>query len=241
VKVKPSVRFTFPTSIVSRGRSGIMNIGPSIALTRDIKLLKGNVLSSLTLTYAFRPTKYFHKYAYAQVDVPDAYCSNVNRPECQHRGRTNLDWQLSNYFGAKLQILKKLSFSADLFILNGFAHKIPAQTYEDILNNETYRGPGSAFAVEESAVNHRASLWAIFDVSYDVMDWLSLSVGTSTYHPQLSPDSSYYGPFFNRYTNFYFDVTIPIDAFVEQVQTWTGRGKPKASSLASAKYGRPVQ
>lgn len=235
VKVRPSIRFTLPTSIVSRGRSLVMGIGPALAFSREFKLLKGNVLSSLTLTYAFRPTKYLHQYAYAQVDIPDAYCANVSRPECQHRGRTNLNWQLSNYLAAKLQILKKLSFSADLFIMNGFTHKIPAQTYADILLNESYRGTGSVFAVEESAVNHRASLWAIFDVTYDLVDWLSLSVGTSTYHPQLAPDSSYYGPFFNRYTNFYFTVTIPVDAFIDQVQSWAGRGRPRPASVASAK------
>ncbi len=241
VKVRPSIRFTFPTSIVSRGRSLVMGIGPSLAFSREFKLLKGNVLSGLTLTYAFRPTKYLHRYAYAQIDVPDQYCMNSSRPECQHRGRTNLNWQMSNYIGAKLQILKKLSFSADLFILNGITHKIPAQTYEDILQNETYKGPGSLFAVEESAVNHRASLWAIFDVSYDVLDWLSLSVGTSTYHPQLSPDSSYYGPFFNRFTNFYFTVSVPIDAFVDQVQSWAGRGKARSATVANAKESKPAQ
>ena len=59
-----------------------------------------------------------------------------------------------------------------------------------------------------------------------MFDWLSLSLGLSTFHPQLLPDSSgYYGPFFNRYATAYFDVAIPIDKAVDQVQSWTGWGK----------------
>jgi hypothetical protein len=237
IDFKPSVRFTFPTSIVSRNRSLVTGIGPSVALSRELKLLKGNVLSSLELTYAFRPTKNFQKYAYAQVDIADLYCANVSRPECQHQGKRNVSWRFSNYFGAKLQILKKLSLGADLFIFNDLLYKIPPQSYEDVLKNESYSGSGASLAVDESRINHRALLWAIFDISYDVLDWLTLSVGTSTYHAELAPDSTYYAPFFNRFTNFYFDVTIPIDAFVEQIQSWAGRGRRAAVAKSAAASG----
>jgi len=218
VTVSPNVRLTFPTSILSRGQSMMMGIGPGFALRREFGLLKGKVLSSIGLMYAFRATKYFHEFTEGQLDGP-VVCSmaNVENPGCVHTGDRNRSWRFSNSFEVRVQILEKLTFTADLLLFNDLLYGLDEETYSDstVPNAE----------VGASRVNHRASTWAIFDVSYDLLDWLWLSVGTSTYYPQLTPDSSYRGPFFNRYTTFYFDVTLPVDRFVSQVQSWTGWGR----------------
>ena len=79
---------------------------------------------------------------------------------------------------------------------------------------------GSPVELEASQINHSASVWAITELGYDIVDWLSLSIGTSTRYPQLTPDSEYRTFFFNRYTAFYFNISIPVDQFVAQVQRW---------------------
>jgi len=218
IRVEPSLRFIFPTSIESRGRSTVMTLGPGVAFKRSIPLMKGKWLKELDLTYGFRFTKYFSKYATAQHAELEG-CENLARPECQHRGKQNISWRFVNAFDAALKITDKLSFTWSMMFINNLLHQLPAQDIEI--------APGLVEPLGPSAVTHTAATWAIFDLSYDVLDWLSLSIGTSTYYGQLATDSSYRTPIFNRYTNFFFDVTIPVDQFVAQVKSWAGRGKAK--------------
>lgn len=231
IKVEPNVRFVFPTSIESQGRSMVMAIGPGFALRREIPLLKGKWLSSLELMYGFRASKYFHKYATAQVGSAGT-CNNPGREECQflistneHGMARNRNWRFSNSLELSLKILDKLSFTADALFYNDLIHGFPEETIT--------LGGGTTETLPGSKINHKASTWFILDVTYDVLDWLSLSIGTSTFYSQLRPDSSYNVPFFNRYTNFYFDITIPVDRFISQVQTWAGKKKSSSSGEGS--------
>jgi hypothetical protein len=224
VRVSPSLRLAFPTSIVSRGRSMVMSIGPGVAFKRSFPLLKGKWFKQLFLTYAFRPTLYLHEYAEASVDVRTG-CTNINRPECQHRGRRNRAWRLTNSLMAQVQVTDKLSAGIMLFLMNDILYDLDGGSERIQIAPENYDGGSSELEIESpsSEINHRGATWAILDVSYDLLDWLSLSVGVSTYYPHLAPDSDYEYFFFNRYTNFYFDVMIPIDRFVDQVQRWRGK------------------
>ena len=214
VRVNPSVRLGFPTSIASRGRSLMLSLAPGVAFRRSFKLLSGRFLKNVGVMYAFRAYKYFHEYTTAQLDT-SGICSltNPDNPACQHSGRRNRSWRLNNTFEVRLQLMEKLTFTMDLMLLNDMLHKLDGGTYDV--------GDAPAVEVEASDVNHRAAVWGIIDVSYDLLDWLWLSAGVSTYHPQLTPDSGIRAPFLNRYTAFYFDVTIPVDQFVDQVRTWT--------------------
>jgi hypothetical protein len=210
ISVIPSVRFKFPTSIVSQGRSMISTIGPALMLLRELPLLKGPFLKSIGLLYAFRGTKEFYRYAVAQIGEREG-CYNSTRPECQHSGNRNRSWRLTNTFEVKLQLMEKLSLTIDYLLINDLLHKLDA---------EEVAIEGGTVSIEESRINHRVAHWAIFDISYDLLDWLWLSAGTSTYYAVLAPDSTFRTPFFNRATNVYFDVTIPIDPMVRQVQSW---------------------
>jgi hypothetical protein len=224
VRVNPSIRFAFPTSIVSRGRSLVMSIGPGVAFKRSFTLLKGKWLKQVLLTYAFRPTLYLHEYAEASVEARTG-CENINRPECQHRGSRNRAWRLTNTLMAQVQITDKWSAGIMLFLMNDILHELDGGTERIQIEPQSNAGSSSTHEVPtpSSEINHRGAVWAILDVSYDVLDWLSLSVGTSTYYYHLAPDSDYEYFFFNRNTNFYFDVMIPIDRFVDQVQKWRGK------------------
>jgi hypothetical protein len=222
IKASPSLRLTFPTSIVSRARTLVMGLGPGFSLKREIPLLKKKFLTNLELMYAFRGTKYFNEYTEASIDV--STCANFARPECQHTGKRNAAARFSNFFEAKLQILEKLSFSASLTVINDTVYSLSAQTVS------TPSSPDISFP-GDSGVNMRGALWGIWDLSYDPLDWLTVSFGISTYHPMLTPTAdSYYGPWFNRYTQFYLEAGITIDKLVSQVQGWTGWGRKKNKS-----------
>lgn len=219
VQVSPSLLLGFPTSIVSRGRSMVMSLGPGFSLKRSFDLLKGRFLRSIGLVYAFRGTKYFNEYTTAQLNTTNVCTpttTNPNNPGCLHSGRRNVSWRLMNSFGAELEVMKKLSLSANVILVNDLLYGSSAQTVE-------VEGAPSV-EMAEAEVSHRAATWLMVDVSYSVLNWLSLSLGVSNYYPQLRANSTYYAPF-NRYSVFYFDVAVPIDAFVAQVQSWTGWGE----------------
>jgi hypothetical protein len=215
VKVNPSLRMGFPTSIVSRGRSLMFTFAPGVAFRRRFDLLKGRFLKNIGVMYAFRFYKYLHEFKNAQIDTTAICTTNVDNPACVHSGIRNRNWRINNTFEVRLQILEKLTFTIDLLLFNDILHKLDAGTYST--------GAGPDVTVGESQINHRASVWGIMDVSYDVFDWLWLSTGISTFHGQLTPDSNIRAPFFNRFTAFYFDVTLPIDPFVKRVQGWVRR------------------
>ncbi len=71
--------------------------------------------------------------------------------------------------------------------------------------------------------NRRSSIWYTIDISYSPLPYIGFSLGTSTLNPQLAPDSSYYAPFFNRYTQVYFDVTLTIDEVVQAIRNRRSR------------------
>jgi len=223
IAVNPSLQFAFPTSKVSRGRSLMMSLAPGVAFRRSFDLLKGKYLKNIGLTYAFRATKYFHEFANPQLS--DQICGGValsdpNSPfadtGCIHSGSYNRSWRFTNSLGFMLSVMDKLAVSGALLFIYDALYTGSAREVDV---------GGGIVSLDETRINHRASTWFILDVSYDLFEWLSLSAGVSTFHPQLDNESKLYPPFFNRFTAFFFDVNVPVDKFVSQVQTWTGWGR----------------
>lgn len=220
VKGSASLRVYLPTSIASRARTMVMALSPAIGLMRPFKLRsEGKAFSTLTARYGFRTVKYMHKWATASAPADRLGCSPT-RPECVQSGRRNRNWRFINTFGLDLQILPKLSFSGTFMLINDIKHGLDAQTLD------TLAGP---IAVGESQIDHTAAVWTVFDVTYQALEWMHLSLGTSTYHPARTLESNVRGPFLNRYTNIYFDIAIPIDKFIDRV-----RGKRSGDSARQA-------
>jgi hypothetical protein len=216
VKAKVGLGLTFPTSIVSRGRSLLVAVAPGFSLQKKFPLLGGKVLPGFGLQYGFKATKYFHEYATAQVDP--GRCSlfqSLNDPSCLHTGRRNQSWSFANSFGLQLEIMDKVSFSISVALINSLLYPLDEQE-EEIPDGPTVTLP-------ESEINHRAATMAGVELGYDLLDYLSLSLGASSFHGQLAPDSKIRFPFINRNTTIYLDLTVPVDKFVNQVQTWTGK------------------
>ena len=219
ITVNPSLRFYLPTGTLSKRKSLLTALAPGVVFRRSFKLLKGKWLKEIGLTYGFRVTKYFNSYETSSLDS-QGICggtTDVNQISCFTSGSRNVSYRLVNTFGFNLKIMEKLSLGTTLFVINDMLYEIPAGSYTT--------DSGSTVDLPASEINHRGSLWGILSVSYEVLPWMELSLGTSTFYGQLAQDSTYRGFFFNRYTNFTFDVSIPIDKFVAQVQDWTGLGK----------------
>jgi len=223
VAVNPSLRLYFPTSKASQARSMIMALGPGLAFRRQFALLKGNWLSSIGLSYSFRAVKYFNEYTTRVLSDPDAISmghANPSRSDFYSDPRRNTDWRFYNGFNLLLQVHEKVSFSASLFLINDLLYGLSELDMEDYVNVV-----GLDKTIPASDVNSKMALWSVFDISYDALDWLWLSIGVSTFHPQQAPDSTNYDPFFNRFTQVYFDITLPVDRVISKVQDWTGWGK----------------
>jgi hypothetical protein len=47
---------------------------------------------------------------------------------------------------------------------------------------------------------------------------LEVGLGYETVSPQLAPDSTYYNPFYNRYTTLYLDLRLEVDGLVAQIE-----------------------
>ena len=80
--------------------------------------------------------------------------------------------------------------------------------------------------------NRRSSIWYLVEVSYSPLPWLGLALGTSTFNPQLTPSSEYRAPFFNRYTQVYFDISLTIDQLVQSIRDRRRNGRSAASRPA---------
>jgi hypothetical protein len=215
VAVNPYLYLNFPTSKTSRGESMMMALRPGFTLRRKFDLLKGKWLKSVGVNYGFSATKYFHEFATAQLS--DEVCGGVtftdaNSPffdtGCLQSGNRNRSWRIANSLGFSLQVLDKLSVAGSM-----------AFYYY------TVYGLSETATVGKTKINHDASTWFVLGANYDLFEWISLSAGVSTFHPQLDNESDYRTPFFNRYTAFYLSMAVPVDKFVAQVQSWTGWGK----------------
>ena len=220
ISINPSVRLYLPTGTLSKRKSLLTAIAPGVVLRRSFDLLKGKFLKSVGLSYGFRFTKYINSYETSSLDsvgICGGSGLDPSQPSCVSSGSRNVSYRLVNSFGVSLKVMEKLSVSANLFVINDMLYDIEAGSYD--------LGESGAISLPASDINHRGSLWGIFSVAYEVLPWMELSVGTSTFYSQLAPDSTYEAFFFNRFTNFTFDVAIPIDKFVAQVQDWTGLGK----------------
>lgn len=241
IGVTPAFRLILPTSKISQSRSMLFGIDPAAMFSRTFKLHKGKHFNYIALMYVFRPTKFFNEYATAQVDLP--VCSNPNRPECLHSGTRNVSWRFANIFVARTSIMPKLLLTASVVLINDLLYGLPEQQYSNGLGSimgDGSRAPTVDATIGASPVDHRAAIWSSLDFTYIAKRWLFLSAGISTFHSQLTPESNYRVPLINRFTNFYFDVTIPIAPFIEKVGEWFGgNGNGKTSTAKAPAPARP--
>lgn len=208
------LRVMFPTSLESRADDRYLALGPDLRLGRVFDVLDG-----LVLAYTFRYMGYLSRYTDQSVEpVPLSPCIGSDPlPSCMHSGKMNPQHSFSNAILLSLDFLRDqwrpMNFSIMVIFFNTLNYRPPA-TSVDVL-----AGGGSVdVPANDDAVRHVASIWYIFELGLEITDYLSVAIGTSTFSPQLRPNSTYETPFFNRYTNVYVDLTLGLERMVAAIR-----------------------
>jgi hypothetical protein len=210
------VMLTVPTSKASLARTLVLGTTAAIQLAREF-----DVLAGLGLTYTFEFTKYWNRYTTAVQSAPTLACTPGASMDCDSQinlGARNPSWLFRNNFGISFSPIENLTFSVDVlwytYLLYPVTEADCLRLYADVVSADP-----SACPIEPAETNTdlRVSLWYIVEIGYDILPWLNVAVGTSTFNPQLTPDSEYRAPFFNRYTNIYLDININADELVRSI------------------------
>ncbi|PID38487.1 MAG: hypothetical protein CSA65_06955 [Proteobacteria bacterium] len=215
ISISPTIRLRLPTSKTSQAQSMMFSIEPGVLFSKSFKLHKGTWFSSIALMYGFRVSPRFHEFETAQID--QVRCSagggaidSAGGPtptECLTSGVRNSKLRFANSFILRINVHPKVFFTASVALINDML-------YEGSETEDQFGNP-----IPATEHNHNALVSSSIVVTIPLMRWLFFSTGFTSFHNQLEPDSTRFVPLFNRNINFFFDVTIPIDKFVDLVSS----------------------
>lgn len=194
VNVSADLVLTLPTSKASHARTLLMGIGPGLRLSRSFPLLKG-----LVVGYNLRFTPRLFSFTTSERETPLV----PGRPETLGTGTRNPYFRFTQMADASVKILDWLGASLVL------GHAI-----------DWLYGVGEAEVSLETLPNQDRHFLTYFELalSFRPLDELEIGVGYSALHPQQRPDSSYYVPFFNRYSVLFVDLKVHAEAVVTRVR-----------------------
>lgn len=171
-----------PLSIYSRAQS--MRFGIPIGLTLN------NSWNIFQFGYGLGYLMNFFKYSTSQTDAPTIQnCINVayNCDQYSNTGVRNARMQFAHNIFLNIVPNDKLAFSITATIL----HRM---LFDSVGTDQVNYTP-------QKPVDARYVISAMMEVSYQVNDLLQIALNTWAFNPQLAPDSTYYFPFFNRFTS----------------------------------------
>ncbi len=213
ISFSPSLRLVIPTSLEARAQSLYLGVGPGFGLKRSIRLPWH---MSLDLSYGFRYIKNINRYRTVQFDAPTiAACGGSGEGSCGqflHTGELVPSHDFLNSLQADLDITRKLKASVMVLFRNQLLYGVTPGTVA-LAGGETV----TVGEDPRNNVGQRAFIWYLIEASYEIHPVVTLGLAVSTLNPQLSPDSSYYTPFFNRYTEIGLNTTIALDQIVARV------------------------
>jgi len=203
IKISADVFIVTPTSKMSLARTSILTLKPGVLLKRKFDVLEG-----LNLSYTLRFGLYWHRYTTAQRDTPLIPTCSSTQGGCDaflNTGIRNTAFQLTQALGVELQLLEWLSAYMTYGHIIDFLYRI---------DNDD---PRISHQPQEPQNQRYISLFDL-GVSYSPLKTLSVSLGYQALYPHLSPDSTYYTPFFNRYGVIYCDLTLNVEGLIQQIK-----------------------
>lgn len=191
-----------PTSKVTRARTGILGLEPGVSLRRNF-----DVLGGISVGYGFQALKWFNRSTTAERETPlIATCSaTFGCDSFTSMGNRNTSWRLINAFDASVAFTKWVSLGATVVLYT--------DTLYPSVSSDPATGTSANFVPQEPTDLRHLVLYEL-EVAFQPMDGVELAVGTSTFNPQLAPDSARYAPFINRYTALFIDLRVELGAFV---------------------------
>lgn len=202
IDVSADVTLTLPASKVSQARTLYLGIGPNVRLSRGWEWG-----GDWEVGYHVRFNSYLHEATTAELETPLIPSCAGSGQGCEsfvNTGVRNAQWRVQHGVDLSYQPLGWLGFSAAFEHIVDWLYPIEGDDPRVSWENEspTDLRHASAFEVEATFVPWPA---------------LEIGVGYSTISPQLAPDSTYYNPFYNRYTTLYLDLRLEIEGLVRQL------------------------
>lgn len=190
-----SLRLSLPTSKESQARRKIFSLSPAVSLRRSFPV---NANLVITPSFAFRFTWHNNTSTSLVYDAPTVQGCQFPRDTCEefdHSGTRSAAAGFSETIGATASF-PKLKLEATLQI--GW---IQSWLYD--LTPITNPVTGEPVPESESNVNWRHANLYLIGADWQAHQRVRVGAGFQTINPQLAPDSTYYAPFFNRFTTFY--------------------------------------
>ncbi len=181
-----ALRLTLPTSKDSLARTMWFALGPSVSLSRPFELTK-NI--SLTAFASFRANVAFHSFQELTFDHPAiAACDAGGSEPCNqfdHSGSRSPFATLNETIGVDIGLPYRLSGQVVVQLVQSWL-------YDLVDDPRVMTSPNN--------VNWRYVNVYLIELGWEPIKHVKASGGFQTVNPQLAPDSTYYPPFFNRYT-----------------------------------------
>ncbi|MFZ5470139.1 MAG: hypothetical protein ACOZIN_11950 [Myxococcota bacterium] len=202
LQLSGDVSLRLPTSLASRADTLVLGLEPSFRVARAFAFRGG-----ASVRYSFSPSLHFHRFTTGERISPLIVGCAPGSVECErflNTGGRNAPFSHGHTLDGGVQLLSWLSLSAAVGVQ--VAHLYPAAT-----------DPRVSLVPQEPTDALFTNIFAL-EATFTPMPSLSVGLGASTVNPQLAPDSSRYGLFFNRYTTLFLELRFDPAGLSAQLQ-----------------------
>lgn len=199
IRISGDVRVALPTSKTSIAATRLLALGPGLTVSRVLPL-------GITLAYGARYSYRFHRYTTGQNLGPSITdCGNPLAAECAEftaTGRRNAHSDLTHGPAIAFSPIEKLSVNAGFQLTHLWLYPLSATPAE--------------LGVIAPANDVPMRSYTNFDlsISWQLFRPIGITVGASTFSPQLNTYGTRYFPLFNRNTTLYLDLGFDVEAAV---------------------------
>ena len=195
IEFSGGVRFYLPTSKLSQANNMNVAIGPGLGVSRRFPLLAG-----LTISYSARFNFGIYGSRTRQLSSPSIPSCTPDDLNCgTNAGMMNWWGQLIHGPRLVFAPIPKLTIDVGYLFINSYLYSVTGGYY-----------PG-----DENGTDVRYSQWFTASVGYEVLDFLTVNLGVSTFSGTLGLNGQYQTPFINRNTQISLGLALAIDPLVE--------------------------
>lgn len=209
ININGGLRLGLPVSKISRARTMVLALSPSLTISR-----KFPVLSGLTIAYSGRFTYQFHQSTTAQYDGTSLSCGDPDSAECErftNTGIRNAQTVLVHGPSISLDILDNLSFTV--------SYQLRRSGLYDLDDYDVYdSGSGILLGTLSSGENDiEARYGQAFsaELAWEPIEMVGLALGFVSAYSDLRQNGSHQTPLFNQFTNIYLNLSLDIDSVVQ--------------------------
>ncbi len=195
------VSVQLPTSKVSKARTQLLALKPSVRVDRQFDVLDGAWVG-----YGFAATRFFNESTTSEREaplIPDCLTAGGTCDAFLGMGVRNPAWRLAHGVDAGIDVSRWFGLSASASVLVDMLYPM---TLDESVSYEPQEDTDRRYAMAYGLEVHTRPIPS-----------LGFELGASTVNPQLKPDSTQEKPFFNRYTLVYLDVQFHFGSLVSQL------------------------